>query len=112
MKFVIAIIKPQKLDDVRTALTKAGVQGMTVTEVRGFGRQKGHKEIYRGTEYSVDFVPKLKLEIAAPSEKASEIVSLITESANAGAIGDGKIFVLDLEEAVRVRTGEAGRDAL
>ncbi|MEL7485834.1 MAG: P-II family nitrogen regulator [Pseudomonadota bacterium] len=112
MKFIIAIIKPQKLEDVRAALTAIGVQGMTVSEVRGFGRQKGHKEIYRGTEYSVDFVPKLKLEIAAKSEAASSVVEAIAEAANDGAIGDGKIFVLDLAEAVRVRTGETGRDAL
>ncbi|MEL7491870.1 MAG: P-II family nitrogen regulator [Pseudomonadota bacterium] len=112
MKLIIAIIKPQKLDDVRSALTALGVQGVTVTEVRGFGRQKGHKEVYRGAEYTVDFVPKLKLEIAVGAEIAGEAVSAIAEAAKTGAIGDGKIFVLDLQQAVRVRTGETGAEAL
>jgi len=112
LKLITAIIKPQKLDEVRNALTALGVQGMTVSEVRGFGRQKGHKEIYRGAEYTVDFLPKLKLEIAVSSQTAGEVVSAVADAAKSGAIGDGKIFVLDLEQAVRVRTGEAGAEAL
>ncbi|MEQ8935213.1 MAG: P-II family nitrogen regulator [Amphiplicatus sp.] len=112
MKFIIAVIKPQKLDDVRSALNGLGVSGMTVTEVKGYGRQKGHKEVYRGAEYQVDFVPKLKIEIAVPSDQADAAVNAIVGSARSGAIGDGKIFVLDLLEAVRVRTGETGVDAL
>lgn len=112
MKFIIAVIKPQKLDDVRTALNGLGVSGMTVTEVKGYGRQKGHKEVYRGAEYQVDFVPKLKIEIAVPSDQADAAVGAIVNAARSGAIGDGKIFVLDLLEAVRVRTGETGVDAL
>ncbi len=112
MKFIIAVIKPQKLDDVRGALNGLGVSGMTVTEVKGYGRQKGHKEVYRGAEYQVDFVPKLKIEIAVPSDQADAAVNAIVASARSGAIGDGKIFVLDLLEAVRVRTGETGVDAL
>ncbi|MEL6213954.1 MAG: P-II family nitrogen regulator [Pseudomonadota bacterium] len=112
MKLVSAIIKPQKLDDVRAALTALGVQGMTVSDVRGFGRQKGHKEIYRGAEYNVDFVPKFKIDIAVPSEQTQNVVEAITQAAQTGSIGDGKIFVVDLEQAVRVRTGEIGSDAL
>lgn len=112
MKFIMAVIKPQKLDDVRSALNALGVNGMTVSEVRGFGRQKGHKEVYRGAEYQVDFVPKLKIEIAAPADQAPAIVTAIRDSARTGAIGDGKIFVFDLIDAVRVRTGESGADAL
>ena len=112
MKFIIAVIKPQKLDDVRSALNGLGVSGMTVTEVKGYGRQKGHKEVYRGAEYQVDFVPKLKIEIAVASDQADAAVAAIVNAARSGAIGDGKIFVLDLLEAVRVRTGETGVDAL
>lgn len=112
MKYIIAIIKPQKLEDVRSALTDIGIQGMTVSEVRGFGRQKGHKEVYRGAEYNVDFLPKLKLELAVAPEVSNEAVSVITAAAKSGEIGDGKIFVLDLENSVRVRTGETGVDAL
>ena len=109
---ITAIIKPFKLDDVRDALGEIGVTGMTVTEVRGFGRQKGHTELYRGAEYVVDFLPKLKLEVAVADERAEEVVETITESAMSGRIGDGKIFVFDLEQAVRIRTGEEGEQAL
>jgi len=112
LKFVTAIIKPQKLDDVHAALTALGVQGMTVTEVQGFGRQKGHKEIYRGAEYNVDFLPKVKLEIAVVADIAIDVVNAIASAAQSGAIGDGKIFVFDLEQVVRVRTGETGVEAL
>lgn len=112
MKMITAIIKPFKLDDVRDALGQAGVQGMTVTEVRGFGRQKGHTELYRGAEYVVDFLPKLKLEIAVPDDQVEVVVETIAESAVSGRIGDGKIFVQDLEQAVRIRTGEEGDEAL
>jgi nitrogen regulatory protein PII len=112
VKLITAIIKPFKLDDVRDALGDIGVAGMTVTEVRGFGRQKGHTELYRGAEYVVDFLPKLKLEIAVPDDRAETVVEAITESAMSGRIGDGKIFVLDLEQAIRIRTGESGDQAL
>jgi nitrogen regulatory protein P-II 1 len=112
MKKVEAIIKPFKLDDVKDALNEIGIQGMTLTEVKGYGRQKGHKEIYRGAEYVVDFIPKLKIEIVVASERAEEVVDCIHRSANTGKIGDGKIFVLSVEEAVRVRTGERGKEAL
>ena len=112
MKMITAIIKPFKLDDVRDALAEAGIQGMTVTEVRGFGRQKGHTELYRGAEYVVDFLPKLKLEIAVPQERVEDVVDAIAESAVSGRIGDGKIFVHDLEHALRIRTGEQGDEAL
>lgn len=112
MKFVIAIIQPHRLDQVRNALSEIGIQGMTVTEVRGYGRQMGHKEIYRGAEYSISFVPKLKLEVAVTSDRAEEAVSVIRNAANTGKIGDGKIFVVDLESALRVRTGETDADAL
>ena len=112
MKMITAIIKPFKLDDVRDALGEVGVQGMTVTEVRGFGRQKGHTELYRGAEYVVDFLPKLKLEIAVPDERADAVVEAIAEAAVSGRIGDGKIFVHSLEQAVRIRTGEEGDEAL
>jgi nitrogen regulatory protein P-II 2 len=112
MKLVMAIIKPHKLDDVRQALTAAGVQGMTVSEVKGFGRQKGHTEIYRGAEYTVDFVPKVKLEAVVDDGAAEAVVDAIREAANTGQIGDGKIFVLDLSQAVRIRTGESGPEAL
>lgn len=112
MKFVTAIIKPQKLDAVREALLALGVQGMTATEVKGFGRQKGHKEIYRGAEYNVDFLPKVKLEIAIDADIVTAVINAIASAAQSGAIGDGKIFVVDLEQAVRVRTGESGTEAL
>ena len=112
MKLIIAIIKPFKLDDVREALSEIGVQGITVTEVKGFGRQKGHTELYRGAEYVVDFLPKVKLEIAVDDDLMDRTVEAITNSANTGKIGDGKIFVYPLEQAVRIRTGETGPDAL
>ena len=112
MKLVTAIIKPFKLDDVRQALSEIGVQGITVTEVKGFGRQKGHTELYRGAEYVVDFLPKVKLEIAVDDHVADKAVDTIAEAGRTGKIGDGKIFVLDLQSAVRVRTGETGPDAL
>jgi len=112
MKMITAIIKPFKLDDVRDAISETGVQGMTVTEVRGFGRQKGHTELYRGAEYVVDFLPKLKLEIAVPDDRVDAVVEAISESASSGRIGDGKIFVQALERAVRIRTGEEGDEAL
>ena len=112
MKMITAIIKPFKLDDVRDALGEIGIQGMTVTEVRGFGRQKGHTELYRGAEYVVDFLPKLKLEVAVPDERAEEVVEVIAEAAASGRIGDGKIFVHDLEAVIRIRTGEQGDKAL
>jgi nitrogen regulatory protein P-II 2 len=112
MKFIMAIIKPFKLDAVREALTSIGVEGMTITEVKGYGRQKGHSEIYRGTEYTVHFLPKLKLEVAVGADDAPKVVDAIASSANSGQIGDGKIFVLDLLEAVRIRTSESGKDAL
>jgi nitrogen regulatory protein P-II 2 len=112
MKLIIAIIQPYRIDAVRDALTEAGVEGLTVSEVRGYGRQRGQKEIYRGAEYSVSYVPKLKLEIAVVAEKADEVVEAITRSARTGKIGDGKIFVLPLEAAQRIRTGEVGIQAL
>ncbi|MGO9426172.1 MAG: P-II family nitrogen regulator [Steroidobacteraceae bacterium] len=112
MKMVIAIIKPFKLDDVRSALAEVGVQGITVTEVKGFGRQKGHTELYRGAEYVVDFLPKVKLELAVDDEQVDRVVEAIIETARTGKIGDGKIFVMDLGQAVRIRTGEAGSRAL
>lgn len=112
MKFIIAIIKPFKLDDVRDALSELGVAGMTVTEVKGFGRQKGQTEIYRGAEYSTNMVPKLKVEIACPSDMADRVVETVQQAANTGAIGDGKIFVLELAQAVRIRTGETDSVAL
>ncbi|MEE4330972.1 MAG: P-II family nitrogen regulator [Wenzhouxiangella sp.] len=112
MKLITAIIKPFKLDDVRDALGEVGVAGMTVTEVKGFGRQKGHTELYRGAEYVVDFLPKLKLEIAVPDEDADRVVETIVETAASGRIGDGKLFVTSIERAVRIRTGEEGDDAL
>ncbi len=112
MKFVMAIIKPFKLDEVREALTALGVQGLTVTEARGFGRQKGHTEIYRGAEYAVNFVPKIKLEIACSDDMVDKVVQAIVQAANTGRIGDGKIFVTPVEEAIRIRTGERGEDAL
>jgi len=112
MKLVIAIIKPFKLDEVRDSLTGLGVQGMTVTEVKGFGRQKGHMEIYRGAEYAVNFLPKLRLEVAVASELLDKVVSAITAAAKTGQIGDGKILVTPIEHAVRIRTGETDADAL
>ena len=112
MKIVMAIIKPFKLDEVRDALTAAGVHGLTVTEVKGYGRQKGHTEIYRGTEYAVNFLPKIKIEVAVPSEQADKVVDAITAAAKTGQIGDGKIFVYDIDHAVRIRTGEADAAAL
>lgn len=112
MKMIMAVIKPFKLDDVREALTALGVEGLTVTEVKGFGRQKGQTEIYRGAEYSVSFLPKVKIEIAVPASLEDQVVEAIQNSANTGRIGDGKIFVYDLTAAVRIRTGESGQDAL
>jgi len=112
MKKIEAIIKPHKLDDVKEGLTEIGIKGMTVTEVKGYGRQKGHTEIYRGAEYVVDFLPKIKIEIAVPADIADQVVDKIRESANTGKIGDGKIFVLPIERIVRVRTGEENRDAV
>ena len=112
MKKIEAIIKPFKLDDVKEALSEIGIYGMTVTEVNGYGRQKGHKEIYRGAEYVVDFVPKIKLEIVVSDDRADETVDTVRASANSGKIGDGKIFVLPVEQVVRVRTGETGTEAL
>ncbi len=112
MKLVVAIIKPFKLDDVRSALADVGVQGITVTEVKGFGRQKGHTELYRGAEYVVDFLPKVKLELAVDDEQVERVVEAIIETARTGKIGDGKIFVSELAQAVRIRTGEAGSRAL
>ncbi|MDW3095319.1 MAG: P-II family nitrogen regulator [Gammaproteobacteria bacterium] len=112
MKLVTAIIKPFKLDDVREALTEQGIQGLTVTEVKGFGRQKGHTELYRGAEYVIDFLPKLKIEIAVPEERVDEVIEVITRTANTGKIGDGKIFITNLEQAIRIRTGETGPEAL
>jgi nitrogen regulatory protein PII len=112
MKKVEAIIKPFKLDDVKEALNEIGLQGMTISEVKGYGRQKGHKEIYRGAEYVVDFIPKIKLEIVIEDDRVEAVVKKIQQAANTGKIGDGKIFVLPVEEAIRVRTGEKGKDAI
>lgn len=112
MKLVTAIIKPFKLDDVREALSSVGVQGMTVTETKGFGRQKGHTELYRGAEYVVDFLPKTKIEVAVSDDKVEEVVGAISNAAQTGKIGDGKIFVFDLAEVVRIRTGETGNEAI
>ena len=112
MKMITAIIKPFKLDDVREALSEIGVQGITVTEVKGFGRQKGHTELYRGAEYVVDFLPKVKLEIAVAADIADKVVDTIRSAANTGKIGDGKIFVSNVEQVVRIRTGESGAEAL
>ena len=112
MKLITAIIKPHMLDDVRDTLSKVGVTGLTVSEVRGFGRQKGHTEIYRGAEYSVDFVPKIKIEIVVADDRADAVADGIKTSARTGQIGDGKIFVSDMEQAIRIRTSEAGDDAL
>jgi nitrogen regulatory protein P-II 2 len=112
MKLVIAVIKPFKLDEVRDALTRIGVHGMTVCEVKGYGRQKGHMEIYRGAEYAVNFLPKLRLEVAVASEQLDQVVEAVVAAAKTGQIGDGKIFVMPLEHAVRIRTGETDTDAL
>jgi len=112
MKMVMAIIKPFKLDDVREALAEVGVTGITVTEVKGFGRQKGHTELYRGAEYVVDFLPKIKLEIAVSNEQAARVLEAIGKAAGTGKIGDGKLFVYDLDRVVRIRTGEVDQDAL
>ena len=112
MKLVIAIIKPFKLDEVRDALTRIGIHGMTVTEVKGFGRQKGHTELYRGAEYVVDFLPKVKIEVAIKKEMLDQAIEAIEKSASTGKIGDGKIFVFDLAQVIRIRTGETGAEAL
>lgn len=112
MKLVTAIIKPFKLDDVRESLSEIGVQGITVTEVKGFGRQKGHTELYRGAEYVVDFLPKVKIEIAVGDDVVEQVIEAITKVANTGKIGDGKIFVSPLEQVIRIRTGESGTDAV
>ncbi len=112
MKKIEAIIKPFKLDDVKESLKEVGVQGLTVTEIKGFGRQKGHTELYRGAEYVVDFLPKIKLEIITPDDMVTKVVDAIMDSARTGKIGDGKIFVLPMEEVIRIRTGERGEDAL
>ncbi len=112
MKKIEAVIKPFKLDDIKDALKEAGVQGMTAAEVKGFGRQKGHTELYRGAEYVVDFLPKIKVEAAVKSEMLDQVVEAIEKAANTGKIGDGKIFVHDLEQVIRIRTGESGADAL
>ena len=112
MKQIEAIIKPFKLDEVKDALTKVGIQGMTITEVKGFGRQKGHTELYRGAEYSIDFLPKVKIQILVPDDKAQQVVEAIVKTARTGKIGDGKIFIVPVEEVVRIRTGEKGPDAI
>jgi len=112
MKLITAIIKPFKLDDVREALSEIGVQGITVTEVKGFGRQKGHTELYRGAEYVVDFLPKVKLEVAVDTDMSEKVIESIRNAANTGKIGDGKIFVSPVEEVIRIRTGESGAEAL
>ena len=112
MKLIVAIIKPFKLDDVRTALSELGINGMTITEVKGFGRQKGHTELYRGAEYVVDFLPKVKLEVAVASDMEERVVETIIESAMTGKVGDGKLFVYDVDKAIRIRTGEMDQDAI
>jgi nitrogen regulatory protein P-II 1 len=112
MKMVEAIVKPFKLDEVKEALTKAGIQGMTVEEVKGFGRQRGHTELYRGAEYSVDFLPKVKIQVLVTDDLAPKVVEVITDSAKTGKIGDGKIFVTTVEEVIRIRTGEKGAEAI
>ena len=112
MKLVTAIIKPFKLDDVRESLSEIGVQGITVTEVKGFGRQKGHTELYRGAEYVVDFLPKVKIDVAIADDQLDRVIEAITKAANTGKIGDGKIFVVNLEQAIRIRTAETGTDAI
>ena len=112
MKMVSAVIKPFKLDEVREALSSIGVQGITVTEVKGFGRQKGHTELYRGAEYVVDFLPKIKIDVAVKTDLLDQVIEAIEKAANTGKIGDGKIFVFELEQVIRIRTGETGADAL
>ena len=112
MKLIIAIIKTFKLEDVQTALSKIGIEGMTVTEVRGFGRQKGHREVYRGSEYSVKYLPKIKIEVVVDKKIEEKVIKAIKDSANTGEIGDGKIFVYDLEQVIRIRTGETGSEAV
>ncbi|HTS54786.1 MAG TPA: P-II family nitrogen regulator [Burkholderiales bacterium] len=112
MKFVTAIIKPFKLDEVREALSAIGVQGLTVTEVKGFGRQKGHTELYRGAEYVVDFLPKVKIDVAIKDDLLEQVIEAVEKAANTGKIGDGKIFVFDLKQVIRIRTGETGAEAL
>ena len=112
MKLITAVVKPFKLDDVRESLSEIGVQGITVTEVKGFGRQKGHTELYRGAEYVVDFLPKVKIEVAVAEDLTDKVIEAITKAANTGKIGDGKIFVTGLEQVIRIRTGETGADAL
>ncbi len=112
MKKIEAIVKPFKLDDVKEALNEIGIQGMTISEVKGYGRQKGHKEIYRGAEYVVDFIPKVKIEIIVDTDRADQVIAAIEKAANTGKIGDGKIFVFSIEEVIRVRTGERGKDAI
>jgi len=112
MKLITAIVKPFKLDDVREALSEIGVQGVTVTEVKGFGRQKGHTELYRGAEYVVDFLPKVKIEVAVAEAVVDQTIEAITKAANTGKIGDGKVFVSSLEQVIRIRTGETGEDAI
>jgi nitrogen regulatory protein PII len=112
MKKIEAIIKPFKLEEVKDGLSRLGIKGMTVTEVKGFGRQKGHKEVYRGAEYQVDFVPKVKIEVVLDSKQVSQAIALIQEKARTGKIGDGKIFILPIEEVVRIRTGETGKEAI
>ena len=112
MKLIMAVIKPFRLDDVRDALSEIGIKGMAVTEVKGFGRQKGHTELYRGAEYAVDFLPKIKLEVAVPSDLVDRVIESITTAAQTGKIGDGKIFVSEIEQVTRIRTGETGPEAL
>ena len=112
MKKIEAIVKPFKLDDIKEALNEIGIQGMTISEVKGYGRQKGHKEIYRGAEYVVDFIPKIKIELVVDDSVADQVVQKVREAANTGKIGDGKIFILPVEEAIRVRTGETGPEAV
>ena len=112
MKLITAIIKPFKIDDVRDALAGIGIQGMTVTEVKGFGRQKGHTEVYRGAEYAIDFIPKTKIEVAVPNDILDSVVDVIVESSKGNKVGDGKIFITDLSDVVRIRTGETGDEAL
>jgi len=112
MKMIVAVIKPFKIEDVKKALTEAGIHGMTVTEVKGFGRQKGHGELDRGTTYEVNFLPKIKIEVAVPDEKSAEVVRILSDSARTGEIGDGKIFVYSLDNVLRIRTGESGDEAI
>lgn len=112
MKKIEAIIKPFKLDDIKDALNDIGIQGMTITEVKGFGRQKGHTELYRGSEYVVDLVPKVKIEVVVPDDEADKVIDVVLKTGRTGKIGDGKIFIIDIQEAIRIRTGQRGEDAL